>query len=35
MPETSPLQWFFLASGLALGFIALFWLRRTAQLRLW
>jgi len=35
MPETSPLQWFFLASGLALGFIALFWLRRTAQLKLW
>ena len=35
MPETSWLQWFFLLSGLALGFVALFWLRRTGQLRLW
>ena len=35
MPETSWLQWFFLLSGLALGFVALFWLRRTSQLRLW
>jgi len=35
MPETSWLQWFFLASGVALGFISLFWLRRTNQLRLW
>jgi len=25
----------FLAVGLVLGFIALFWLRRTGQLRLW
>jgi hypothetical protein len=35
MPQTSPLQWFFLASGIALGFIAMFWLRRTGQLKLW
>ena len=35
MPETSWLQAFFLASGLSLGLIALFWLRRTGQLRLW
>ena len=35
MPETMWLQWFFLGSGLILGFIALFWLRRTGQLRLW
>jgi hypothetical protein len=34
MPETSPLQWFFLGSGLVLGFISLLWLRRTGQLRL-
>ena len=34
MPETSWLQWFFLASGVALGFISLFWLRRTGQLKL-
>jgi hypothetical protein len=33
--ETMWLQWFFLATGLILGFIALFWLRRTGQLRLW
>jgi hypothetical protein len=35
MPETSWLQWFFLGSGMILGFIALFWLRRTSQLKLW
>jgi uncharacterized membrane protein len=35
MPETMFLQWIFLAVGLVLGFIALFWLRRTGQLRLW
>jgi hypothetical protein len=35
MPETMILQWIFLATGLLLGFVALFWLRRTGQLRLW
>ena len=35
LPETMFLTWVFLATGLALGFIALFWLRRTGQLRLW
>ncbi len=35
LPETSWLQWFFLFSGVALGFVALFWLRRTGQLKLW
>jgi uncharacterized membrane protein len=35
LPETMFLIWVFLAVGLALGFIALFWLRRTGQLRLW
>lgn len=35
MPETMILQWAFLATGLALGFVALFWLRATGQLRLW
>ena len=35
MPETMILQWIFLATGLVLGFVALFWLRRTGQLRLW
>lgn len=35
MPETMILQWIFLAVGLFLGFAALFWLRRTGQLRLW
>ncbi len=35
MPQTSWLQWFFLATGIALGVISLFWLRRTGQLRLW
>ncbi len=32
MPETMGLQWFFLAAGFVLGFVALFWLRRTRQL---
>ena len=35
MPETMWLQWTFLAVGLALGVVALFWLRATGQLRLW
>ncbi len=35
MPETMILQWIFLATGLVLGFVALLWLRRTGQLRLW
>jgi len=35
MPEVMWLQWTFLAVGIALGLIALFWLRRTGQLRLW
>lgn len=35
MPETMILQWIFLAVGLFLGFVALFWLRRTGQLRIW
>ena len=35
MPETMFLQWIFLATGVVLGFVALFWLRRTGQLRLW
>ena len=35
MPETMILTWVFLAIGIALGFVALFWLRRTGQLRLW
>jgi len=35
MPETMILQWIFLAVGFVLGFVALFWLRRTGQLRLW
>ena len=35
MPETMFLTWVFLAIGFALGFVALFWLRATAQLRLW
>ncbi|HEU4673271.1 MAG TPA: hypothetical protein VFS32_10260 [Candidatus Limnocylindrales bacterium] len=35
MPETMFLTWIFLATGLALGLVALFWLRRTAQLRVW
>lgn len=35
MPETMILTWVFLSIGFVLGFIALFWLRRTGQLRLW
>ena len=35
MPETMILQWVFLAVGFILGFVALFWLRRTGQLILW
>jgi hypothetical protein len=35
MPETMVLQWIFLAVGLVLGFVALFWLRLTGQLRVW
>jgi hypothetical protein len=35
LPETTILTWIFLAIGFALGFVALFWLRRTGQLRLW
>jgi hypothetical protein len=35
LPETMWLTWVFLAIGFILGFIALFWLRRTGQLRLW
>lgn len=33
-PLTMILTWTFLATGFALGVIALFWLRRTGQLRL-
>ena len=32
---TMVLTWVFLATGFALGFVALFWLRRTGQMRLW
>lgn len=35
MPETMWLQWLFLAAGISLGFVALFWLRRSGQLKLW
>lgn len=35
LPETMFLTWVFLATGIAMGFVALFWLRRTGQLRLW
>ncbi len=35
LPETMFLTWLFLGTGIALGFIALFWLRHTGQLRLW
>jgi len=35
MPEVMWLQWAFLAVGVVLGVIALLWLRRTEQLRLW
>ena len=33
MPETMILTWIYLAVGVALGLVALFWLRRTNQLR--
>jgi hypothetical protein len=33
LPETMFLTWIFLATGIALGGIALAWLRRTGQLR--
>ena len=35
LPETSFLTWTFLATGVALGFLALAWLRVAGQLRLW
>ncbi len=35
LPLTSFLTWVFLAIGFAMGFVALFWLRRKGQLRLW
>jgi hypothetical protein len=35
MPETMILQPLFLGAGLIVGFVALFWLRRTRQLQLW
>jgi len=35
LPDTMILTWVFLVVGFALGFVALFWLRRTGQLRLW
>ena len=35
LPDTMVLTWVFLAIGFALGFVALFWLRRTGQMRLW
>jgi hypothetical protein len=35
MPETSTLQWLFLAVGLILAVVSMAWLRRTGQLRLW
>ena len=35
LPETMVLTWVFLVIGFALGFTALFWLRRTGQMRLW
>jgi hypothetical protein len=35
MPEVMWLQWAFLTVGLLLWVIALFWLRRTEQLKLW
>jgi hypothetical protein len=35
LPETMVLTWVFLAIGMALSLIALGWLRRTGQLRLW
>jgi hypothetical protein len=35
LPQTMILTWVFLAVGFVVGFIALFWLRRTGQMRLW
>jgi nitrogen fixation-related uncharacterized protein len=35
LPETMILTGVFLAIGFVAGFIALFWLRRTGQMRLW
>ena len=35
MPEIMWLQPLFLGAGVVLGFIALFWLRATGQMRLW
>jgi hypothetical protein len=35
LPETMVLTWVILAFGFVLGFVALFWLRRTGQLVLW
>jgi uncharacterized membrane protein len=35
LPETMILTWVFLSIGIVLGFVALFWLRRTNQLRAW
>lgn len=35
LPATMILTWIFLATGVALGLIALFWLRSTGRLRLW
>ena len=35
LPQTMILTWVFLANGFALGLIALSWLRKTGQLRLW
>ena len=35
LPETMFLTWVILAFGFVLGFVALFWLRRTNQLVLW
>ncbi len=35
LPETMVLTWTFLATGVAMGLVALFWLRRTGQLAVW
>ena len=35
LPETMVLTWLFLSIGFALGFVGLFWLRQSGQLRLW
>ncbi len=35
MPETMFLTWLFLGIGVVMGFVALYWLRETRQLRLW